>query len=107
MKRNKYIIFIFLGILVIAFSFPIYHYKKKMLVYHKFGAPINPKENSIYRAPKLDSVFIPSEFNETSRLFYLCKSWGFLKFYHENHITIRPRINTILLDAIDKTMQIT
>ncbi|GHU72999.1 hypothetical protein FACS189413_16870 [Bacteroidia bacterium] len=51
---------------------------------------------------KKQATFYPSEFNEQSRLFYICKVWGFVKYYHENSNKQQPNVDAILLDAMAK-----
>jgi len=57
--------------------------------------------DSIYNRENKQPPFFPENFNHTSRLYYICKVWGLVKYYHENKPeTKAPDIDRILFDAI-------
>lgn len=73
-------------------------------VYNKFGSKISLFHNPIFTAPQYDMFFLPDEYNETSRLFYLCKVWGFVKYYHESLPLSPCKMENALMEAIPKVV---
>ncbi len=64
---------------------------------------ISIKTDSIFRIPA-DSVFLPDTFDRTGRLFYLCKVWGFVKYYSENNSPMSSiDIDQLLFDALSES----
>jgi hypothetical protein len=77
-KKRYIAIFVILGLLALVY-FPISSYNKTLRLYYKFHSAINPDTDVIFKGVKSDFFYAPDEYNETSRLFYLCKIWGFVR----------------------------
>jgi hypothetical protein len=75
-------------------------------VHYKFGSGINPICDSIFYETKTQKSYFPAEFNEQARLFYLCKIWGFVKYYGENP-ALFPLLDSLLISAIPQTINAT
>ena len=98
LKKRYLIIF---GILFLAF-FPIRSYIQTLRIYYKFQSGINPVSDTIFLGVKSDLFYTPDEYNENSRLFYLCKIWGFVKYYHEHLPFPAKEMDSLLLTVIPK-----
>jgi C-terminal processing protease CtpA/Prc len=96
------IVIIILGILYI----PVSSYLKSLRIYYKFSAGINFNQDTIFHENKTQLSYFPLEYDEESRLFYLCKVWGFVKYYGENPAMF-PIMDSLLISAIPKTMDAT
>lgn len=76
--------------------------------YHaQFSSTMNPEKDSIYRE-KAQPSYIPVDFNESSGLYYLCKVWGFAKYFHErNEVSRKKPVNadSLLLNAIPMVLK--
>lgn len=70
--------------------------------YSRFRDKISAND-SIFLERKNHYSFLPNEFNETSRLYYIAKVWGFLKYYHENTNQNIVDVDLVLIDAINKS----
>lgn len=65
---------------------------------------IDCKHDPIFREVSQPS-FQPKEFDKNARLFYLCKVWGFTKYYSENKSSMSGiDVDDKLLNAISKTI---
>lgn len=106
MVKLKKRYFVIAGILILI-SIPVTYYVKMLQLYYKFSAEIALNSDSIFREPKYVSTFVPETFNETTRLYYLCKTWGFLKYYHENAENEQVFVDKILLSSIPKAIEAT
>jgi carboxyl-terminal processing protease len=65
-----------------AASFVLYWYKEMLAFQSKFGSKMDYARDPIYREAGSRS-WAPKTFDERARLFFLCKVWGFLKYYHQ------------------------
>lgn len=78
-----------------------------ILKFHaKFRSDIDVSKDSVFIEEKKPS-FLPEEYSETSRLFYLCKVWGFMKYFHEGPILNDEEavnVDSILLAAIPRSI---
>jgi C-terminal processing protease CtpA/Prc len=55
--------------------------------------------DSIYIEKQRHDLFYPNGMSETGRLYYLCKIWGFVKYYHDYDFNI----DDLLLEEIERT----
>lgn len=79
--KKRYVIVV---ILVALFAIPTYEYIQSLRLYFKFSSKINPYTDPILKEKSKNETFIPSTFDVNARLFYLCKIWGFIKYYRED-----------------------
>jgi C-terminal processing protease CtpA/Prc len=71
----------------------------------KLSNSINPYDE-IYREKQVHADYVPKSFTETSRLFYLCKTWGFLKYYARQSNRYKY-VDSILIASIPQTVAAT
>lgn len=69
-------------------------------IHSKFATELNKQKDSIYVEASLKPSFVPPEYNKTSRLYYLCKVWGFAKYYHNNNTKNVVNVDSVLLSAM-------
>ncbi len=73
---------------------------ERMYLMYSLRNDTSVEEDSIFRM-RADSSFLPDTFDRRGRLFYLCKVWGFVKYYSENtRPTSSIDVDQILMDAI-------
>ena len=82
--------------------FPIRSYIQTLRIYYKFQSGINPVSDTIFLGVKSDLFYTPDEYNENSRLFYLCKIWGFIKYFHEHLPFPAKEMDNLLIETIPK-----
>ncbi|MDR0604710.1 MAG: peptidase S41 [Bacteroidales bacterium] len=102
--KKRYIIIPVLCGLVALLYFPISSYIQTLKIYHKFQSGINPVTDPIFNGSKSNLVYTPEEYDQTSRLFYLCKLWGFVKYNHEHLPFSAEKMDSVLIRAIPKVM---
>lgn len=107
MKIREKRIVRFFAILVFAvlLYLPANYYVQTLKIYYKFQSNIQIDSDPIFRAETKPLSYNPQEFNETSRLFYLCKVWGHLKYYLEYANTMPQNIDSILIKSIPQAIQ--
>jgi C-terminal processing protease CtpA/Prc len=71
--------------------------------YYRFSSVINPQKDSIFYEIKTQQTYFPETFNDQARLFYLCKTWGFLKYHNENS-ALYPVMDSLLIAAIPEAV---
>lgn len=103
-KAGKVILILFATVIGVLLIWTASKYIGMLKVYNKFGSNISPKTDQIFIEKKSQNTYFPLEFDETSRLFYLCKVWGFVKYYHENGNGVIPNIDSVLINAIPKAV---
>ena len=75
-------------------------YRLRQQAMIRYASYISDKD-SIYNRESKQVSFFPDSFNHTSRLYYIGKVWGFVKYYYENKSeTKMPDIDRVLFDAI-------
>ncbi|MDR1718739.1 MAG: S41 family peptidase [Dysgonamonadaceae bacterium] len=104
--KKRYIFYAVIVVLAAILYSPIRSCVRMYKTYYKFGATIHPGSDHIFYEPKTQKTFFPSEFNEQSRLFYLCKIWGFLKYYSVKTSMI-PKMDSLLIAAIPQVIETT
>ena len=102
--KKRYIFLSILVILIAMVSFPIGSYIHTLKLYYKFHSEIYPNTDSIFKEVKSDLLFVPKKYDETSRLFYLCKIWGFVKYHHEVLPFPAEKMDSVLIQAIPKVI---
>ena len=102
--RKRYIALFVLCGLAILLYFPISSYMQTLRIYYKFQSGIAPTTDSIFRDVKSESSYFPNEYNQVSRLFYLCKLWGFVKYNHDHLPLDAGRIDSVLMRAIPRAI---
>lgn len=100
--KKRYIIIAILVFIAFLLSFPIRDYCHSLRMYYKFHSEISPSSDFIEE--KKQNSYFPIEFNETSRLFYLCKVWGFVKYYEED-VPIH-KVDSVLISLIPRVVNI-
>jgi C-terminal processing protease CtpA/Prc len=95
---KKFIIFTF-----VFYAFSCTYYTDYKLS-QKFRSAIHPTD-PIFTKQKTQFSFTPKQFNEISQLYYLCKIWGFVKYYHENDSNIVVDVDQILSNSLIKMEQ--
>ena len=103
MKKKHVILSIILILVAIILYYPVSSYTKTLKLYYKFHSSISFDKDSIFKEDVCLQSYIPTVFNDTTRLFYLCKIWGFLKYHYENTDGYVPPIDSLLLYYIDKS----
>ncbi|MFA8299397.1 MAG: S41 family peptidase [Hyphomicrobiales bacterium] len=93
-------------IILITLLFSSCDFIRMMDLQSKFGSTLDKKKDSIFIEPSSNTSFTPTENNETTRLYYLCKVWGFLKYYHFNRFRKVINVDSILLQTIPKVISI-
>lgn len=68
----------------------------------RFGSTIDLAQDSIYKDGKKLTEWLPSQYDGQSRLFFLCKTWGFLKYYAENKYNTKVDADKALFLFLDK-----
>ncbi len=100
MKRQRKGCIIILIITLLLLIVLIYRYSQSLILYYKFNSEICLQTDTIFRGDKTQNSYMPLEFNETTRLYYLCKIWGFLKYYSEDIYLSSARLDSMLLATI-------
>lgn len=103
MKKKHVILSIILILVAIILYYPVSSYTKTLKLYYKFHSSISFDKDSIFKEDVCLQSYIPTVFNDTTRLFYLCKIWGVLKYHYENTDGYVPPIDSLLLYYIDKS----
>ena len=99
-KKKRIAIFFAIFVFAVLLYLPIYHYVQTLKIYYKFQSRIQIDSDPIFRTGMKPLSYNPQEFNETGRLFYLCKVWGFLKYYLEFENSRPQNIDSILVKSI-------
>lgn len=68
----------------------------------RFGSTIDLAQDSIYKDGRKLTEWLPSQYDGQSRLFFLCKTWGFLKYYAENKYNTKVDADKALFLFLDK-----
>ena len=97
-KKRYVFILILVGLLVI----PIYKYVRWLNFYYRFSSEINLYTDSIFKEKKRIDSFVPTVFDANARLFYLCKIWGFIKYYREDARLSVSQMDNLLLANIPR-----
>lgn len=110
-KFKKWHLLILLSILITVFLVILLYNPVKGAIrmywdYYKFSSSINLARDSVFYEPKTQKTFFPEEFNEQARLFYLCKVWGFVKYYGENS-KLYPSMDSLLIKAVPRAVNST
>ncbi len=100
--KKRYVIVV---ILVALFAIPTYEYIQSLRLYFKFSSKINPYTDPILKEKSKNETFIPSTFDVNARLFYLCKIWGFIKYYREDMRLSTSQIDSLLLTNISEVIR--
>lgn len=95
------VILVFAAILFV----PINYYVRTLRIYYKFQSSIQIGKDPVFLSQTKPQSYNPPEFNETSRLYYLCKVWGFLKYYLEFENSRPPHIDSLLIRSIPQAIQ--
>lgn len=74
--------------------------------YYKFGSAINSVRDFVFRETKTQQTYVPENFNEQARLFYLCKVWGFVKYHSDNPALCRV-MDKLLITAVPEAVRCT
>lgn len=90
--------------LLIILSLSSCDYIRMIRIAYKFSSPINKNTDKKFNTSQSNPSYSVMEFNETSRLYYLCKTWGFAKYYHNNNTDIAVKVDSILLAYIPKVI---
>lgn len=93
-----------LGVVLLLCSLSSCDFMRARDLHAKFGHPINKKTDQIYVEEQQVDAFVPEEFNETTRLYYLCKTWGFAKYYHNNLNAKLAPVDSVLFKSIPKVI---
>ena len=89
--------YVFILILVGLLAIPIYKYVRWLNFYYRFSSEINLYTDSIFKEKKRIDSFVPTVFDANARLFYLCKIWGFIKYYREDARLSVSQMDSLLL----------
>ena len=73
-------------------------------MYRRFGSTIDLVQDSIYKDGKKLPEWLPSQYDDQSRLFFLCKTWGYLKYYAENKYITKIDGDGALFQVLDQLM---
>ena len=104
-KSGLFGVFIFTAIVIIGLSSYLTHlYIKHIELDQRFGSTINLQQDSIYKNGKKLPEWLPSQYDKQSRLFFLCKTWGFLKYYAENKHNTKINVDKVLFLFLDNLM---
>lgn len=104
-KKKRIVSFFAIFIFAVLLYLPINYYVQTLKIYYKFQSSIQIDNDPIFIAETKPLSYNPQEFNETSRLFYLCKVWGYLKYYLEFENSIPQNIDSILVKSIPQAIQ--
>lgn len=103
-NRKKYLVLFVFIVSAIVLFFSLKSCVRMYQVYYQFSTLIDPKNDSIFREIKKQKIFVPKRFDEQTRLYYLGKIWGYVKYYGEN-VEILSKMDSLLLDAIPKVIE--
>lgn len=104
-NKKKYLILSVFIVLAIILFLPLRGCIRMYHVYYKFSTSIDPKNDSIFHETKNQNIFLPKQFDEQTRLYYLGKIWGYVKYYGES-TKMLPKMDSLLLDAIPKAIEV-
>ena len=90
--------------LLIILSLSSCDYVRMARMAYRFSVPIDKNTNKKFNTSQKNPTYSVMEFNETSRLYYLCKIWGFAKYYHNNNSDISVKVDSILLAYMPKVI---
>ncbi len=88
----------------ITLALPSCKYKRMFDIQSKFGSTLNKQRDSVFVEEFAKNPFIPPADNETTRLYYLCKVWGFAKYYHNNNTRTVVNVDSVLFKAIPQVL---
>lgn len=69
------------------------------LIYNKFDDSIDVENDSVFHDKNLVKTWNPAQYDELSRLFFLCKVWGFAKYFGNDE-----NADELLLASLDKLL---
>jgi C-terminal processing protease CtpA/Prc len=70
----------------------------------RFDSKIDIKKDSIYKKERKLPEWLPTKFDEQSRLFFLCKVWGYMKYYAENKYDTKISVDNTLFLFLDRLL---
>lgn len=71
---------------------------------NRFSSNIDLKSDSTYKEETKLPEWLPSQYDDQSRLFFLCKTWGYLKYYDENKYNTKIDVDGVLFQILDQLM---
>lgn len=104
-KKKQIITFSIILVFTLLSHVPISYYIQTLKIYYKFQSSIQLTKDPIFLSETELQTYNPTEFNQTSRLFYMCKVWGFLKYYLEFQTPRTQYIDSLLIRSIPQTIQ--
>lgn len=107
MKTNikRIVWFSVIMVLAVLLYKPISYYVQTIKIYYKFQSSIQRTKDPIFLSDTKLQTYTPSEFDENGRLFYVCKVWGFLKYYLEFQTPRTQYIDSLLIRSIPQAIQ--
>jgi|GEM_PF-592376 Periplasmic protease len=104
-KKKRIVCFFAIFVFAVLLYLPIHYYVQTLKIYYKFQSRIQIDSDPIFRAEMKPLSYNPQVFNETGRLFYLSKVWGYLKYFLEFANPIPQNIDSILVKSIPQAIQ--
>ena len=92
---------IMVGIITFGVISFISNYRRNLLS-ERFSDSINIENDSVYHDVNNIKSWYPMTYNQQGRLFYLCKVWGFAKYFGKNENA--ENVNEILMISLDKLL---
>lgn len=104
MKRFlRIVIPILIGVVIVSFIVTIVVAQhRNQLIYDHFSESINYELDEIYQDTNSVKPWQPNNYDQQSQLFYLCKVWGFAKYFGNNDNI--EDVNEALMVSLDKVL---